>query len=453
MLRGTPPSETEKNLRAILDKLKADHIPVLLTGMQAQRNLGAEYVKEFDAIYPRLAKDYHVLFYPFILDGVALNPKLNQADGMHPNPAGVKIIVARILPYVKKLVAKARTLMFKKLLSVGGFTLLSRITGFARDMLMAWTLGSGMLSDAFLVAFIFPNYFRAIFGEGTINPAFLPRYAALRAQGEDKAAAKFANEIFAWQMAAQVRASGAGDHLHAPDHQRAGVRLERTIRERFDLTVRLARITFPYLILTLVAMQLSAMLNAIEKFWAAAAWSNFQNLAMIATLVAWHWFPNAAYAAAWGVVLGGVAQLVFILWAGWREGLWLALHLAALVARDRRILQGVRRGDVRRGERGDLALHRHAVWRAGCPSAAGPRFIMATASISCRWVCWASRWARCSCRKCRPGWRRAIPSGSHTAQNRSAAMCLLLTLPFMVVFHCHSRHHHARLSGAWRLPP
>ena len=106
MLRGTPPSETERNLRAILGKLKADHIKVLLTGMHAQRNLGAQYVKEFDSIYPRLAKDYGVLFYPFILDGVALNPKLNQADGMHPNPAGVKVIVARILPMVEKLVKK-----------------------------------------------------------------------------------------------------------------------------------------------------------------------------------------------------------------------------------------------------------------------------------------------------------------------------------------------------------
>ena len=103
MLRGIPPSETEKNLRAILDKLKADHIKVLVTGMHAQHNLGAEYVKEFDQIYPRLAKDYPVVFYPFILDGVALNPKLNQADGMHPNPAGVKVIVARMLPYVLKL--------------------------------------------------------------------------------------------------------------------------------------------------------------------------------------------------------------------------------------------------------------------------------------------------------------------------------------------------------------
>jgi acyl-CoA thioesterase-1 len=105
MLRGIPPEVTEKNLRAILTTLQEDHIPVLLTGMQAQRNLGADYVKAFDGIYPRLARDYNVVFYPFFLDGVALNPKLNQADGMHPNPAGEKIIVARMLPYVKKMLA------------------------------------------------------------------------------------------------------------------------------------------------------------------------------------------------------------------------------------------------------------------------------------------------------------------------------------------------------------
>ena len=106
MLRGIAPAETEKNLRAILARLRGAHVKVLLTGMHAQRNLGADYVGQFDAIYPRLARDYNVLFYPFILDGVALNPKLNQADGMHPNPAGVKIIVARILPLVKKLVSR-----------------------------------------------------------------------------------------------------------------------------------------------------------------------------------------------------------------------------------------------------------------------------------------------------------------------------------------------------------
>src|SRR5665213_1261180 len=93
--------------------------------------------------------------------------------------------------------------MFRRLLSVGGFTLLSRITGFVRDILMAWILGKGVLSDAFIVAFMFPNYFRSIFGEGTINPAFLPRYATLHARGEHQAAAVFADRIFSWQMTAQ----------------------------------------------------------------------------------------------------------------------------------------------------------------------------------------------------------------------------------------------------------
>jgi putative peptidoglycan lipid II flippase len=213
--------------------------------------------------------------------------------------------------------------MFRRLLSVGGFTLLSRITGFVRDILMAWFLGKGALSDAFIVAFLFPNYFRAIFGEGTINPAFLPRYAALRAKGQIDEAARFADRVFSWQIAAQLVILVVGlvgmpliVRVLAPGFN----------GNQFDLTVQLSRITFPYLILTLVAVQISAMLNAMEKFWAAAAWSNFQNLAMIATLLATPWFPNAAYAAAWGVLLGGVLQLFFILWAGGREGI--SLHIS-----------------------------------------------------------------------------------------------------------------------------
>src|SRR5262249_16066919 len=94
--------------------------------------------------------------------------------------------------------------MMRRLVSVSGFTLLSRITGFARDTLLAWALGGGVLSDAFFVAFLFPNYFRNIFGEGTINPAFLPRYAALRAKGQHAKAAEFADAVFSWQLMAQV---------------------------------------------------------------------------------------------------------------------------------------------------------------------------------------------------------------------------------------------------------
>ena len=214
--------------------------------------------------------------------------------------------------------------MFRRLLSVGGFTLLSRITGFARDILMAWVLGKGVLSDAFIVAFLFPSYFRSIFGEGTINPAFLPRYAALQARGEHEAAAVFADRVFSWQMLAQFVILIAA-LIFMPFVVRLIAPGFADNPGQLSLTVSLARITFPYLILTVVAIQLSAMLNAVNKFWAAAAWSNFQNIGMIATLLASHWFPNAAYAAAWGLLLGGFMQLFFMLWASERDGLSLRI--------------------------------------------------------------------------------------------------------------------------------
>lgn len=107
-LRGIDPASTERNLSAIIAQLTVKHIPVLLLGMQAPKNFGPEYEKKFNAIYPKLAHQYDVLLYPFVLDGVALNPKRNQKDGIHPNPTGVKIIVGRLMPDVLKLVAQVK---------------------------------------------------------------------------------------------------------------------------------------------------------------------------------------------------------------------------------------------------------------------------------------------------------------------------------------------------------
>ena len=101
-LRGISPSLTRKNLDWMLAQLKQRGIPVLLAGMMAPPNMGSDYGSEFNAIYPDLAKKYGVAFYPFFLDGVAADPSLNQGDGMHPNPKGVKIIVGKIAPYVVK---------------------------------------------------------------------------------------------------------------------------------------------------------------------------------------------------------------------------------------------------------------------------------------------------------------------------------------------------------------
>jgi len=107
-LRGLDPAVTRKALDAILTRLAARRLPVLFAGMKAPPNMGADYASVFDAIYPALAVKHPVIFYPFFLDGVAADAKLNQGDGMHPTAAGVDVIVARILPSVVELVAKAR---------------------------------------------------------------------------------------------------------------------------------------------------------------------------------------------------------------------------------------------------------------------------------------------------------------------------------------------------------
>jgi acyl-CoA thioesterase I len=103
MLRGMKPEVTKAALAAILDKARAAHLPVLLAGMRAAPNLGGEYAAQFSPIYPALAKQYDVLLYPFFLDGVAGDPKLDQPDGLHPNAQGVEIIVQTILPSVEAL--------------------------------------------------------------------------------------------------------------------------------------------------------------------------------------------------------------------------------------------------------------------------------------------------------------------------------------------------------------
>ncbi len=107
MLRGLDPGQMETNLVSILDTLAARHIPVLLTGMLALPNLGADYGRAFKAVFDRLGARKGVLYDPFFLEGVAETPSLIQADGLHPNAEGVRKEVARLLPLVDKLLTEA----------------------------------------------------------------------------------------------------------------------------------------------------------------------------------------------------------------------------------------------------------------------------------------------------------------------------------------------------------
>lgn len=108
-LRGIDPVVTRANLEKIISKLKQQDIAILLAGMRSPANWGDTYAEDFDAIFPDLAKKHDLVFYPFFLDGVILNPKLNLDDGMHPTPKGVAEIVKRILPSTEELIERAST--------------------------------------------------------------------------------------------------------------------------------------------------------------------------------------------------------------------------------------------------------------------------------------------------------------------------------------------------------
>ncbi len=107
-LRGIPPGQTKANLEAILARLKAAKVRVLLTGMLAPPNMGQSYEQAFNALFPSLARRYGVAFYPFLLDGIAAQPALNQPDGIHPNDQGVAVLVDRLAPYVVRLLERPR---------------------------------------------------------------------------------------------------------------------------------------------------------------------------------------------------------------------------------------------------------------------------------------------------------------------------------------------------------
>ncbi|WP_142848995.1 arylesterase [Telmatospirillum sp. J64-1] len=107
-LRGLDPAETYRNLDAIITQLHDRNIKVMLAGMYAPPNLGRQYGEDFRATFTRLAEEHDIVFYPFFLEGVAMQPELNLADGIHPNEAGINIIVESILPYVKELLDRVK---------------------------------------------------------------------------------------------------------------------------------------------------------------------------------------------------------------------------------------------------------------------------------------------------------------------------------------------------------
>lgn len=202
--------------------------------------------------------------------------------------------------------------MLKKLASVGGWTMVSRVTGFARDVVMAATMGVGPVTDAFVVALRLPNHFRAIFGEGAFNAAFVPTYAqAIASRGTD-AARLFAGRIAGLVVATQILVL-VGAIAFMPGLVGLLAPGFADDPERFALAVSLTRITFPYLFFVTLVTLVSGVLNAHDRFAAAAAAPVLLNLSLVAGLGLAFLFPTAGHAAAWAVAVAGVLELALVM--------------------------------------------------------------------------------------------------------------------------------------------
>ena len=218
--------------------------------------------------------------------------------------------------------------MIGRILTVGGYTLLSRLTGFIRDIMLAAIIGAGPVADAFFVAFRLPNHFRAIFAEGAFNAAFIPAYARVRTQGGPQAAQLFGDRIFTLLLVTQIVLlalamifTPQAIDLLAPGFSRDP--------QQFALAVSLTRITFPYLPLITLVTLWGGILNALNRFAAAASASILLNVAMMATLAMAAFFPGAGYAAAWGVLISGVLQALLVGGAAWRAGVMTSFRTLA----------------------------------------------------------------------------------------------------------------------------
>src|SRR6202161_3946592 len=197
--------------------------------------------------------------------------------------------------------------MLGRIFTVGGYTLLSRLTGFARDIMLAAILGAGPVADAFCVALRLPNNFRAIFAEGAFNAAFIPAYAHVQGQGGETSARLFANRIFTLLFASQVVLLVLA-LLFMPQAMSILAPGFTDDPEQRRLAIELTRITFPYLLLITLVTLYGGMLNVMQRYASASAASVFLNISMMATLAVAAWFPSVGHAAAWGILVSGFLQ-------------------------------------------------------------------------------------------------------------------------------------------------
>lgn len=227
----------------------------------------------------------------------------------------------------------------RSITTVGGWTMCSRLLGFVRDILIARYLGTGLVADAFFVAFKFPNFFRRLFAEGAFNSAFVPQFARiLEAEGREPArafAARTLSVLISVLLPFMLLVQAGMPYLMvvvAPGFV--------SDPEKFALTVELTRLTFPYLLFMALVALLGGVLNSLERFRAAAAAPILLNIMLISALLLLRdAFSTIGHALAWGVTISGAAQLVMLMFATRATGMVLRLPRPRLTPQVRKVLR------------------------------------------------------------------------------------------------------------------
>lgn len=239
--------------------------------------------------------------------------------------------------------------LLRSITTVGGYTLLSRLLGFTRDILMAAILGAGWVADCFFVAFKLPNFFRRLFAEGAFNAAFVPLFSGHLATGGHEQARRFAEIALALLLAVLVIVVGLiqlampwAMYVLAPGF------IDEP--EKFDLAVLLTRITFPYLLFISLVSLLGGILNSLGRFAAAAATPILLNLCLIGALLLLVPFTETpGHALAWGVAAAGAIQFLWLIVACGRAGMSLRLPRPRLTPEARELLSLMAPGVVGAG--------------------------------------------------------------------------------------------------------
>ncbi len=230
--------------------------------------------------------------------------------------------------------------MIRRIATVGGLTLVSRLTGFVRDVVMAAVLGAGPMADAFFIAFRLPNHFRAIFAEGAFAAAFVPAYARTLEEAGLPAAKLFADQIASALILINLVLLGLA-LLFTP--WVVSVLAPGLVDDpaRFDLAVALTRITFPYLALVSIETLFAGVLNANNRFASAAGAPILLNLSIVATLLLAPLFSDAGHAAAWGVLIAGIAIVLLVGGDAEAHGIGIRLRMPRLNEPTRRFLKAL----------------------------------------------------------------------------------------------------------------